>query len=371
MSRIAARSLAGPSRKYFTRPGSHSRSWSSLSAYCASAKRPIVNSGLDRITSRRAAEPGWLIAGSRGRRGIIASSASASRDAPPGPPRARVAVVGGGGARPRRRRKEEGSVAAPRSAAAAGAHVDRFWREKRSGVPTGRRRRDNDARASASASAARLAPPPSLRSERRDAARVLRRASDDLLPPRADAAVDAPPRRRRPPPASAFVAADDDDDDARALERRAHGDARALARAAPDLDRAAAPDQRPSRLRAGAPPGAAPLPGARGEASWLRPSLSRSPREVFFFGPFFRVGPRSLTRLALPRSTTLLTGGVPTHGRRDRRGRRARRAASTGRRRRAHRARGRPAVDRRPDADAAEEVRRVLYTGPHTTASAW
>ena len=91
----------------------------------------------------------------------------------------------------------------------------------------------------------------------------------------------------------------------------------------------------------------------------------------FFFGPFFRVGPRSLTRLALPRSTTLLTGGVPTHGRRDRRGRRARRAASTGRRRRAHRARGRPAVDRRPDADAAEEVRRVLYTGPHTTASAW
>jgi hypothetical protein len=60
---IASRTRSGAARNRFTRPGSLTRSWSSRSAYCASANSPIVNSGFARITSTRAADPRSLIRG--------------------------------------------------------------------------------------------------------------------------------------------------------------------------------------------------------------------------------------------------------------------------------------------------------------------
>ena len=58
--KASARRVA-EARKYLTLPGSDGRSKSSLSAYCASAKSPMVNSGLARITSNRSALPiDWM-----------------------------------------------------------------------------------------------------------------------------------------------------------------------------------------------------------------------------------------------------------------------------------------------------------------------
>ena len=64
---IASRTRSGAARNRFTRPGSFARSWSSRSAYCASANSPIVNRGFARITSTRAADPRSLILGSAAR----------------------------------------------------------------------------------------------------------------------------------------------------------------------------------------------------------------------------------------------------------------------------------------------------------------